>query len=129
MRSGHAWAALVVILMRRKTKRTLVSLAGGLLVPILAFEAGSFVRGFAGLRWLSDILFWVAGWPLALLKPITPDSEDPSAAARNLRFMILLAAPVLDIFGYAALTYVLLWWWRDNDSKREAVRGDSSKVK
>ena len=100
--------------MKRKTKRTLVSLSGGLLVPILAFEAGSFAREFASLRWLSDSLFWVAGWPLALLKPITPDSEDPSAVASNLRFMILIAAPALDIFAYAALIYVLLWWWRDN---------------
>src|SRR2546429_556973 len=88
-------------LMKRKTKRTLVSLAGGVLVPILAFEVGSFARGFASLRGLADVLFWLAGWPLALLKPITPDSEDPSAAARNLRLMILLAAPALDVFGYA----------------------------
>jgi len=95
-------------LMKRKTKRTLVSLASGVLVPILAFETGSFVRGFASIRWLSDTLFWVAGWPLALLKPITPNSEDTSSQAANLRLANLIAVPLLDVLMYSFLTYIIL---------------------
>ena len=94
--------------MKRRTKRALVSLATGVLVPILAFEGGSFVRGFADVRWLSDILFWVAGWPLALLKPITPNSEDTSSQAANVRLAILIAVPLLDVLMYSFWTYLIL---------------------
>ncbi len=77
-------------------------------MPILAFEGGSFVRGFASISWLADILFWVAGWPLALLKPITPNSEDTSRQAAHLRLAILIAVPLLDVLMYSFWTYLIL---------------------
>src|SRR5690349_9324494 len=95
--------------MTRRTKRILISLACGVLAPILAFEGGSLLRGFASIRRLSELLFWVAGWPLALLKPITPNSEDTSSYAANMRLAILLAVPLLDVLVYSFTTYLILW--------------------
>ncbi|HJP93696.1 MAG TPA: hypothetical protein VJ875_17180 [Pyrinomonadaceae bacterium] len=48
-----------------------------------------------------------------MLKPITPNSEEASREAANLRLAILIAVPVLDVIAYAVLTYIFLWW-RDN---------------
>jgi hypothetical protein len=94
--------------MKTRTKRTLISVACGVFVPILAFEGGSFIREFASTRWLADILFWIAGWPLALLKPVTPNSEDTSSQAAALRLAILVAVPLFDVLVYSFLTYFIL---------------------
>ncbi len=92
-------------------KRLLVSLAAGVLIPLLAL-AGSFVGAALAykwhIEWFGKGFLWLIAWPLAALKPITPNSEDPSREAANLRLAILIAVPVLDVLAYSLLTYLVL---------------------
>ncbi len=52
---------------------------------------------------------WLIAWPTAVLKPLTPNSEDTSREAANLRLAILIAVPLLDVLAYSILTYIVLW--------------------
>jgi hypothetical protein len=94
-------------------KRLLASLAAGVLIPLLAL-AGSFVGAALAykwhIEWFGKAFLWLIAWPLALLKPITPNSENTSREAANLRLAILISVPVLDVLAYSLLTYLVLWW-------------------
>jgi hypothetical protein len=97
-------------------RRLLASLAGGVLISLLAL-GGAFLGSLVFYLWhvksALEFFVWLIAWPLAVLKPVTPNSEDPSREAANLRFAILIAVPVLDVLAYSLLTYIVLWW-RDN---------------
>jgi hypothetical protein len=93
-------------------KRVLASLAGGVLIPLLAL-AGSFLGAALAylwhIEWFGKAFLWLIAWPFTVLKPITPNSEEASREAANLRLAILIAVPVLDVIAYAVLTYIFLW--------------------
>jgi uncharacterized membrane protein (DUF4010 family) len=76
--------------------------------------AGSFLGAALAhlwhVEWVGKSFLWLIAWPLAVLKPITPNSEITSREAANLRFAILLSVPVLDVLAYSLLTYLVLWW-------------------
>jgi hypothetical protein len=94
-------------------RHLLASLAGGVLILLLALGGAFLGALFAYLwhvKWVLEFFVWLIAWPLAVLKPITPNSEDPSKEAANLRLAILIAVPVLDVLAYSLLTYVFLWW-------------------
>ena len=100
-------------------KRLLASLGGGVLIPLLAL-AGSFLGAALAylwhIEWFGKAFLWLIGWPFVLLKPITPNSEDVSRQAVNLRTAILIAVPVLDVTTYSVLTYIFLRW-RENRNR------------
>jgi hypothetical protein len=86
------------------------SIAGGLLILTLAL-GGAVLTGDAGnSRWLVEVFVWVIGWPMALFKPLYPDSEDVSNTARVLRSILDIASPLLVFLVYSSLTYAALWW-------------------
>jgi formate/nitrite transporter FocA (FNT family) len=91
-------------------KRLLLSIAGGVLIPILAFGGAVLIGESPNLRWLSRAFVWAFGWPLALLKPLMPNSENASHIAALTRLALYLATPVLDVPVYSLLTYILLSW-------------------
>ena len=101
-------------------RRLLMSLAAGVLIPLLAL-AGSFLGAVLAYRWhvewFGKAFLWLIAWPLALLKPITPNSEEASRQASNVRLAILIAVPVLDVVAYSLLAYLILWW-RDIRNQR-----------
>jgi hypothetical protein len=94
-------------------KRFLASLTAGVLIPLLAL-AGSFIGAALAykfhIEWIGKSFLWLIAWPFAVLKPITPNSEDASKGAANFRFAILLAVPLLDFLAYSLLTYLVLGW-------------------
>lgn len=101
-------------------KRFFVSLAAGVLIPLLALAGSLLGAGLAyrwHIEWVGKAFLWLIAWPLALLKPITPNSEEASRQAANLRLAILIAVPVLDVIAYSLLSYLILWW-RDNRKQR-----------
>lgn len=97
-------------------KRLLASIAAGVLIPLLAL-AGSFlgaaVANLWHIEWVGKAFLSLIAWPFTVLKPITPNSEEASREAANLRLAILIAVPVLDVIAYSLLAYIVLWW-RDN---------------
>ena len=97
-------------------KRLLASLAGGVLIPLLALGGSLLGAALAyqwHIEWFGKTFLWLIAWPFALLKPLTPNSEEASREAANLRLAILIAVPVLDVMAYSLMTYIFLWW-RDN---------------
>ena len=97
-------------------KRLLVSIAAGVQIPLLAL-AGSFLGAALAylwhIEWFGKAFLWLIAWPFAVLKPVTPNSEEASREAANLRLAILIAVPVLDVIAYSLLAYIVLWW-QDN---------------
>jgi hypothetical protein len=97
----------------REMRRLLLSIAGGVLIPILIFGGallGALVAHLWHITWLGESFLWLIGWPLALLKPLTPSSEDTSSTAAHIRLAVYLATPILDFLAYSLLTYTVLWW-------------------
>ena len=102
-------------------KRLLVSLGAGVFILLLAI-AGSFVGAALAykwhIEWFGKPFIFLIGWPFAVLKPITPNSEDASTEAVNLRTAILIAVPLIDVLTYSLLTYIALWW---RDSRKHLL--------
>jgi len=98
--------------MTRK-RRLLLSLAGGVLLPLLALIGAFLGAALADLwkiEWVGKAFLWMIGWPLQVLHPVTPNSEDTSVTARNIRMAVLIAVPILDMLAYSVLTYLFLCW-------------------
>ncbi len=105
--------------------RFLASLAGGVLISLLAL-GGAFLGALFAYLWhvksVLDFFVWLIAWPLTVLKPVTPNSEDPSREAANLRFAILIAVPMLDVLAYSLLTYIVLWWLGKRKQLRRSLK-------
>ena len=94
-------------------RRWLASIAGGLIICFIALGCmflGSLIAYLSGSRRVLEFLVWPVAWPFAALRYFIPNSEDPSPQAANLRMVILIAVPVLDLLAYSSLTYIFLWW-------------------
>jgi hypothetical protein len=87
-------------------------------MPIAVFEAAVLSQMVAANHWLGESLLWGIGWPLVLLEPIMPTSEDSSSKAANLRLAILIIAPLLEVLAYSLAAYIVLSIfnrWRDKN--------------
>jgi hypothetical protein len=96
-----------------RNKRQFASLTLGVLIPLLALAcsfAGAALANLWRIEWFGKGFLWLIAWPFALLKPITPNSEDASREAMNLRTAILVAVPLLDAIAYSLLAYIFLSW-------------------
>jgi hypothetical protein len=96
-------------------RRLLLSLAGGILIPLVLGVSSVFLMDVVYAQWGITWLDWVAwgflllvGWPLILVGPFLPasDSLDPNAPA--IRSALFIVGLLLDIFAYSLLTYLIL---------------------
>jgi hypothetical protein len=88
-------------------RRLLIAAAGG--VAILALLL--FIVGFLGEeafgRPLEQFLLTVALWPLSVLGPLIPDSENLTQLAKVVRIGLYLLVVILNFVSYAALTHFI----------------------
>jgi hypothetical protein len=91
-----------VVCMKR---RLLIAAAGGVAIPaLLIFIAGCLGDEAFG-RPLVQFLLTVALWPLSILGPLIPDSENLTQLAKAVRIGLFLLVVIADFVSYAALTH------------------------
>jgi hypothetical protein len=96
-------------------KRIYISIAGGILVPLLLGISSVFLMdvvyeqwNLTWLDWLAKTLLAMVAWPLVLVGPLMPASDNPNPMAPNIRMALIIVAMVLDIVTYSFLTYLVL---------------------
>lgn len=92
-----------------KSKRLLLALAGGLLMPTLLLGLAVFlmeVLNAGRLEWLADLCFVVVAWPLKIYSQLFPPHAGCIGCSFTDAAMILTA--VTDWIVYSLLTYVVL---------------------
>lgn len=93
-------------------RRVLLSIAGGLLIPILILMIGWMlleVLDVQGPEWIGQYLFIPITWPLVLLGPLFPASDSAYVFAPAIRIILFFVAILFNILLYSALSYVILW--------------------
>jgi hypothetical protein len=95
---------------RRKMRRLLKSVGGGILIMVVIFAswlmAAALTDHMASEAWPVRALFWALAWPLDVFQPMfpgdpeAPSPDTPTAAA-------VLATLVLDIIVYSLVAYGL----------------------
>src|SRR5215813_11098097 len=100
------------MLRRSAQRRIVLAMVGGIVIPLAAVAGAALVLRVRDdrLQSLFYIFFWMIGWPRILTAPLTPKSDDTSSMAMNIRFLTLIATPILDFLAYTVLTYIILWW-------------------
>ena len=88
-------------------RRVVLSLFGGVLVPVSLFGMGVLIMDILGLRKLEPIarvLIVAAAWPLKIFGYIFPNDELALGPTNE----ALLATVILDILIYSTLVYLIL---------------------
>jgi hypothetical protein len=86
------------------------SIAGGLLILTLAIGGAVLTGDSIDSRWLAESFVWIIAWPMALFRPLYPNSEDASNMARVVRLILDTASPLLVFLTYSSFIYAILWW-------------------
>ncbi len=95
-----------------RIKRLLLSIAGGIAVPLLLVVIAMIIHMIfpqqREMAWLGAIYFWVAGWPLKIFNVIFPSSPNcPDCGPVGVAVM---ATMICDVIIYSSLIYIALWW-------------------
>jgi hypothetical protein len=97
-------------------KRLLDSIIGGVFIPWSLFLLGDLADrwiGFDQYEWLSavtNISLGLIAWPLVIVAPFMPGSNSHSPYASSIQIILLVAAILMDVLVYSALTYLFLRW-------------------
>ena len=94
-------------------KRILLSLAGGIIIPILLVSLAWLlldIFDMQGPGWFGELLFTPITWPLTLLGPFFPKSDNPAPYTPMARITLFLLAMLLNILLYSSLTYIVISW-------------------
>ncbi len=97
--------------------RILLSLVGGILIPMVLGLSSVFMMdvlyeqwGIIWLDWLAQIFLYLVAWPLAFIGLFLPASDSANPNAPFIRQTLYLTALLCTVVTYSLLTYGVLWW-------------------
>jgi TRAP-type uncharacterized transport system fused permease subunit len=91
-------------------KRLLISLAGGVLVPLLLLAAAFLISDVMHLERfeiVSDIFFGAVAWPIRVFSSLFP--PPPQCVGCFLTTKAIFASALCNVIIYMLVVYILLW--------------------